>query len=91
MKVGEGIVGGCGLPKSKPVNIMNYSVGDDALITGVLDPALRGGRPSHSMLVQPVFTHDAASGKVIAVILAINKRDVVSKSDILAEEHFTQV
>lgn len=69
---------------------MNYNPGDDALITGVLDRALRKGRPSHSLLVQPVFANDSSSGKVIAVILAINKREVGSKSDILAEEHFTQ-
>ena len=40
VKVGDGLVGRCGLEHSKPVNIVAYTEGDDALISQVLGPAL---------------------------------------------------
>ena len=64
VKLGEGLVGQCGLKNSKAVNLTSYSAGDDALITNVLDKALRQGRATRSVLIQPVVTTDP-SGKVI--------------------------
>lgn len=42
VKVGDGLVGKCGLEDSTPLNICDYE-GDDELITLVLDPLLRLG------------------------------------------------
>lgn len=46
--------------------------------------------PPQSILLQPVFTNDK-KGKVLAVILAMNKREIGSEADILFEDDFTAV
>ncbi|GAX82496.1 hypothetical protein CEUSTIGMA_g9923.t1 [Chlamydomonas eustigma] len=88
VKVGEGLVGGCGLGHSKPINIPSYVPGQDSLISNLLDPVLRRGLPSQCVLVQPVHANDK-SGKVIAVILVLNKRGK-AKEDLFFENHFTE-
>lgn len=88
VRVGEGLVGRCGLDDSKPVNVTEYQ-GNDHLISTVLAPVLEG-RAVRSLLVQPIFRNDN-SGKVTAVILAVNKKDNGSETDIFFEDYFTEV
>ena len=90
VKVGDGLVGRCGLEHSEPINVYDYSA-DDELISMVLDPLLRGGRQTRSALVHPVFGNDSL-GKVAAVILAINKReDGPEAEDMFFEDYYTEV
>lgn len=81
-------MGRCGLDDSKPVNVTEYQ-GNDHLISTVLAPVLEG-RAVRSLLVQPIFRNDN-SGKVTAVILAVNKKDNGSETDIFFEDYFTEV
>ena len=73
VKVGDGLVGHCGLENASPINIYDYEGGDE-LISLVLDPLLREGRRTTSALVHPVYGSSRGKGKVTAVILALNKR-----------------
>ena len=54
------------MKNSKAVNLTSYLAGDDALVSNILDSALRQGRATHSVLIQPVFTNDS-SGKVSSI------------------------
>lgn len=89
VKVGDGLVGRCGLERSEPINVYDYAA-DDELISMVLDPLLRGGRQTRSVLVHPVYGNDSL-GKVAAVILAINKReDGPEAEDMFFEDYYTE-
>ncbi|KAG1670017.1 hypothetical protein FOA52_011173 [Chlamydomonas sp. UWO 241] len=91
VKVGKGLVGACGVDRADPVNIVNYArdcIPPDDLLSLTLAPVL-GGAPVRSVLAHPIFVNDE-SGKVAAVVLAINKSsDATQRNTIFFEDCFT--
>ena len=63
VKVGDGLVGRCGLEHSKPVNIVAYTEGDDALISQVLGPALHPEAVSSSRPPPPTALSGAGGSR----------------------------